>query len=165
MFGGDTKKEYYIARKHVFVFKVSLFYFFLFFQTSTRENVTFECDKKNKLFFPFFCLFSLFVYFIIALSVLSKGGFLFCSLAKKALCRHKKFITSLSHQYHVFGRNARAPFDGAAAKTKRREEEFIIIIFVVPVKSSDGDRGGVDVHLRDGDDIRRKDASSSAAGW
>ncbi len=67
---------------------------------------------------------------------------------------------SLTHQY-VFGRNARAPFDnGAAAKAKRREEEF-----VVPVKSSDGDRGGVDVHLRDGDDIRRKDASSSAAGW
>ena len=26
-----TQKEYYIARKHVFVFKVSLFYFFLFF--------------------------------------------------------------------------------------------------------------------------------------
>ena len=38
---GDTKKEYYIARKHVFVFKVSLFYFLFFFifsKTSTREN-------------------------------------------------------------------------------------------------------------------------------
>ena len=35
-----TQKEY-IARKHVFVFKVSLFYFlfFIFFsKTSTREN-------------------------------------------------------------------------------------------------------------------------------
>ena len=128
--------------------------------------MTFECDKKKKLFFPFFLSLLSFCVFYYRVSVLSKGGFLFCSLAKKALCRHKKFITSLSHQYHVFGRNARAaPFDGAAAKTKRREEEFIIIIFVVPVKSSDGDRGGVDVHLRDGDDIRRKDASSSAAGW
>ena len=26
-----TQKEYYIARKHVFVFKVSLFYFFFIF--------------------------------------------------------------------------------------------------------------------------------------
>ena len=35
-------QEEYIARKHVFVFKVSLFYFLLFFfifsKTSTREN-------------------------------------------------------------------------------------------------------------------------------
>ena len=122
--------------------------------------MTFECDKKNTLLFPFFLSL---LSFCVLLSLVRplRGGFLFCSIAKKALCRHKKFITSLSHQYHVFGRNARAPFDGAAAKAKRREEEFIIIF--VPVKSSDGDRGGVDVHLRDGD-IRR-DASSSAAGW
>ena len=165
MFGGDTKKEYYIARKHVFVFKVSLFYFFLFFQTSTRENVTFECDKKKKLFFPFFLsLLSFCVFYHRIVRPLQRWFSFLFSIAKKALCRHKKFITSLSHQYHVFGRNARAaPFDGAAAKTKRREEEFIIIF--VPVKSSDGDRGGVDVHLRDGD-IRGREtkSSSSAAG-
>ncbi len=57
---------------------------------------------------------------------------------------------------------ARAPFDddddGATKKAAKRREEFII--FDGFVKSSDGDRGGVDVHLRDGD-IRRE---TSAAG-
>ena len=128
VFLGDTTKREYIARKHIFSFKVSLFiiFFFLFFFSNIERERSFLYREES------------------ALSVIKNS--------------HQN---SLTHQY-VFGRNARAPFDNGAAKTKakRREEEF-----VVPVKSSDGDRGGVDVHLRDGDDIRRKDASSSAAGW
>ena len=37
-----TQKEYYIARKHVFVFKVSLFYFLFFFIFSNIDER--ECD-------------------------------------------------------------------------------------------------------------------------
>tara|TARA_B100000073_G_C23664651_1_gene546073 strand:+ start:374 stop:808 length:435 start_codon:yes stop_codon:yes gene_type:complete len=130
-FLGDTKtKREYIARKHIFSFKVSLFLFFLFF---------------------FYFFFS---------NIERERSFLYREEESALSVIKNSHQNSLTHQY-VFGRNARAPFDnGAAAKAKRREEEF-----VVPVKSSDGDRGGVDVHLRDGDDIRRKDASSSAAGW
>ena len=113
--------------------------------------MTFD-DKKNKLF-PFFLSLS----FCVLSRPSSPVVFFFVSRKRVVI----KNSSTLSHQYYVFGRNARAPFDGAAAKAKRREEEFIIIF--VPVKSSDGDRGGVDVHLRDGD-IRRDASSSSAAG-
>ena len=126
--------------------------------------MTFECDKKKKLFFPFFLsLLSFCVFYYRIVRPLQRWfSFLFYREESAFVVIKNSYHLSLSSIPNVFGRNARAPFDGAAAKTKRREEEFIIIF--VPVKSSDGDRGGVDVHLRDGDDIRR-DASSSAAGW
>ena len=133
--------------------------------------MTFECViKKKKLFFPFFFVSSLFFcvfYHRIVRPLQRWFSFLFYREESAFVVIKNSYHLSLSSIPNVFGRNARAaPFDGAAkTKAKRREEEFIIIIFVVPVKSSDGDRGGVDVHLRDGDDIRRKDASSSAAGW
>ena len=130
----------------------------MFFWGTQQKESTSRASTSSRLRSHFFIFFIFFLFFFS--NIERERSFLYREESALSVIKNSH-QNSLTHQY-VFGRNARAPFDNGAAKTKakRREEEF-----VVPVKSSDGDRGGVDVHLRDGDDIRRKDASSSAAGW